>query len=184
MKPATARREVELLKAKLEKDPDSEELTRNLRIAARVLAKSKCYNVAREFARLVSESCKGVAPSEFVITTGGGPGIMEAANRGAFDAGRKSIGLNISLPMEQYPNAYITPKLCFQFRYFGLHKLHLMKRAKALVAFSPVASVRWTSFSMRSPWCKPGRLNQCRLSLWVRNSGETSSTPTFWPTRA
>jgi len=67
--------------------------------------------------------------------TGGGPGMMEAANRGAFDVGAKSVGLNISLPHEQYPNPYVTPELCFSLHYFALRKLHLLQRAKALVAF-------------------------------------------------
>ena len=73
--------------------------------------------------------------SKLVIMTGGGPGMMEAANRGAFDAGAKSVGLNIDLPHEQYPNPYITTELCFRFRYFALRKMHLLLRAKALVAF-------------------------------------------------
>jgi uncharacterized protein (TIGR00730 family) len=72
---------------------------------------------------------------KLVIMTGGGPGIMEAANRGAFDVGAKSVGLNINLPHEQYPNPYITPNLCFRFHYFALRKMHLLLRAKALVAF-------------------------------------------------
>ena len=135
MKPSTARREVEVLKAEISEDPSNAGLARRLEIAERVLKKSNYYDVARDFGRLVSEACKERLPSDFIVTTGGGPGIMEAANRGAFDAGRDTIGLNITLPMEQYPNAYITPELCFQFRYFALRKLHFMKRAKALIAF-------------------------------------------------
>ena len=135
VKQATARREVERLQAAAAENSSDAALERTLRVAERVLAKSKYYDVAREFGRIVSESSKAAAPSDFIITTGGGPGIMEAANRGAFDAGRTTIGLNIILPMEQDPNAYITPELCFQFRYFALRKLHFLKRAKALVAF-------------------------------------------------
>ena len=70
-----------------------------------------------------------------MVTTGGGPGIMEAANRGAHDVDMKSIGLNIVLPHEQAPNPYITPKLCFQFHYFAIRKLHFLLRAKALICF-------------------------------------------------
>jgi len=73
--------------------------------------------------------------AEYVICTGGGPGLMEAANRGAYDVGAKSIGLNIRLPREQIPNPYVTPELCFQFHYFAMRKMHFVLRAKALVVF-------------------------------------------------
>ena len=84
---------------------------------------------------MVSSECQDQNGHEYVIVTGGGPGVMEAANRGAYDVGAKSIGLNITLPEEQEPNAYITPELCFQFHYFVIRKMHFMLRAKALLAF-------------------------------------------------
>ena len=96
---------------------------------------SKYYDIAREFSRLVSSSCQVDGRCDYVIVTGGGPGIMEAANRGAVDANAKSIGLNITLPHEQHPNRYITPGLNFQFRYYAIRKMHFLIRAKALVAF-------------------------------------------------
>jgi predicted Rossmann-fold nucleotide-binding protein len=94
------------------------------------------YEQARAFGRLVAQ--RGVllpASERLYICTGGGPGIMEAANRGAFEAGGISVGLNIALPHEQQPNPYITPGLSFKFHYFALRKMHFMMRAKALVAF-------------------------------------------------
>lgn len=135
--PAAAQREVDGLRAALRAAPDDERLRERLSIAERLLAKSRYYDVAREFARLVSEVDRKRRTDgyELVITTGGGPGVMEAGNRGAFDAGALSVGLNITLPSEQYPNPYITADLCLQFRYFALRKLHFLKRAKALVAF-------------------------------------------------
>jgi len=115
--------------------PNDSTRQQNLAIARRQLALSKYYDVAREFGRLVSSTCQIDGRCDYVIVTGGGPGIMEAANRGASDVGAKSIGLNITLPHEQYPNPYITPKLSFQFRYFAIRKMHFLIRAKALVAF-------------------------------------------------
>jgi uncharacterized protein (TIGR00730 family) len=133
--PATAQRKVDVLKAALAAATGNEDLARRLAIAERVLAKSHYYDVAREFGRLVSALNKTANGQHRVVVTGGGPGIMEAANRGAFDIGAKSVGLNIDLPHEQYPNSYITPDLCFSFHYFAMRKLHFLLRAKALVAF-------------------------------------------------
>ena len=107
-----------------------------LRTADIDLRNAAYYEAAREFAKLVSQACVKLPNSErLVICTGGGPGIMEAANRGATEAGAPSVALNISLPHEQAPNPYVTPELCFQFHYFALRKMHFAMRAKALIAF-------------------------------------------------
>jgi uncharacterized protein (TIGR00730 family) len=135
--PSEARRKVEEARARLEAaggKANAFVLGRKLAIAERILARSRYYEVAREFGRLVGEASLSAEPSSLIVT-GGGPGIMEAANRGAFDAGARSVGLNIMLPLEQYPNPYLTPDLCFQFRYFALRKMHFLQRARALVAF-------------------------------------------------
>ena len=123
--------------AEIEAAQSPQDPTRRQRvaIAQRQLALSKYYDVAREFGRLVSSICQVDGRCDYVIVTGGGPGIMEAANRGAADVNTKSIGLNVTLPHEQSPNPYITPELCFQFRYFAIRKMHFLIRAKALVAF-------------------------------------------------
>ncbi len=96
---------------------------------------SKYYDEAREFARLCTLRSLERNGCEDVIVTGGGPGVMEAGNRGAADAGGKSISLNIVLPHEQAPNEYATPELCFNFHYFGIRKMHFLIRAKAVIAF-------------------------------------------------
>jgi uncharacterized protein (TIGR00730 family) len=116
-------------------EPDNEMLQQKCRVYKKVLQKSFFYEISRELGKIVGRSGKGPDDCRVTIMTGGGPGIMEAANRGAFDVGAKSIGLNISLPREQFPNPYITPGLCFQFHYFSMRKLHFFRRAKALVAF-------------------------------------------------
>ncbi len=130
-----AERQLEQARKALAGEPSSEKLKQQLAIAERVLAKSKYYDVAREFGRLVGQAGDSARNGNILIMTGGGPGIMEAANRGAADVGAKSIGLNITLPHEQFPNPYVTPELCFSFRYFALRKLHFVMRARALVAF-------------------------------------------------
>ena len=96
---------------------------------------SKYYDQAREFARLMTEKSMKSYGREDVIVTGGGPGVMEAGNRGAVDAGGASIGLNIVLPHEQAPNEYVTPDLCFNFHYFAIRKMHFLMRAKAICVF-------------------------------------------------
>lgn len=132
--PAEASRRVEALKAALDKAPADEVLARRLAVAERVLEKSHFYGVAREFGAIVGRS-GGPRDARVTLMTGGGPGLMEAANRGAFDVGAKSIGLNITLPREQFPNPYLSQELAFCVRYFAIRKLHFLLRAKALVAF-------------------------------------------------
>ena len=126
---------LELAKNSLTKDPSSSNLLREVTRLKNLQSISHYYDSAREFAKIVSRQNQKEHCNSHVIVTGGGPGIMEAANRGAFDADCKSIGLNISLPNEQHPNSYITPGLCFKFNYFALRKFHFVMRSVAAVFF-------------------------------------------------
>ena len=127
--------DIEVLQRELAENPGDTSLTAKLAVAERVAAKSHYYDVAREFSSIVAQCGGGTCDCSLVVVTGGGPGIMEAANRGASEIGASTIGLNITLPREQEPNPYLTPDLCFQFNYFAIRKMHFMLRAKALVAF-------------------------------------------------
>ncbi|MGE4368697.1 MAG: TIGR00730 family Rossman fold protein [Burkholderiaceae bacterium] len=135
----SARRDA--LKADHEANPTADTHTalldaeRHLLQARRALHYSRYYHEARQFSQLVSCQFQHERQRDYVVITGGGPGIMMAANHGAHDVGCQSIGLNITLPHEQAPNPYMTPALAFRFHYFALRKMHFMLRAKALVAF-------------------------------------------------
>jgi len=122
------------ISALLKKNPNDKVLKNKLASAKRLKASSRYYEVARDFGRLVSTT-EISRDRKLVVVTGGGPGIMEAANRGAHEAGEKSIGLNITLNMEQGPNPYVSPEFCFRFHYFAVRKMHFVMRARALVVF-------------------------------------------------
>lgn len=130
-----ARASLEQLESQSTEQPDGPDLERARAAARRELARSRYYDEARRFASLISRRLQEEDRGDFVVVTGGGPGIMEAANRGAFDVGARSIGLNITLPHEQAPNPYTSPELAFQFHYFALRKMHFLLRARALVVF-------------------------------------------------
>jgi len=133
--PRAARRDADACEASLAAHPDDPLLQRRCAAARRVLDNSRFYDIARTFGGLVGAASDRARGGRIMVMTGGGPGVMEAANRGAHDQGCGSIGLNITLPHEQYPNPYVSPELCFSFHYFAIRKLHFMLRARALVIF-------------------------------------------------
>jgi uncharacterized protein (TIGR00730 family) len=122
-------------RARLKENPGDAALAAAVRFAEHQVSLSRYYEEARRFSRLVSTLVQRADRRDFVVVTGGGPGIMEAANRGAYDVGAMSAGLNITLPQEQEPNPYVSPELCLQFHYFAMRKMHFLLRAVALVAF-------------------------------------------------
>ncbi len=133
--PSVAKNRLEIARAVWLKEPSNKKLERSVQIAENLVKKSHYYDEARKLGKLISTEGKDEFGNPYVVVTGGGPGIMEGANRGAHDVHAKNIGLNIVLPMEQGPNPYITPEFCFQFHYFAIRKMHFLIRAKALVIF-------------------------------------------------
>jgi uncharacterized protein (TIGR00730 family) len=132
--PAVAAAAVQAARAACAAEPDSDQCRVALQRAERLAHWSQYYDVAREFGGMVARAAANPARCRTIIMTGGGSGIMEAANRGAFEAGARTAGLNIQLPHEQLPNPYLTAELRLQFHYFAIRKLHFMLRARALVA--------------------------------------------------
>ncbi|MGC6482020.1 MAG: LOG family protein [Synechococcus sp.] len=136
----TAQQRLNDAQQRLSNQPDSTTLQRQVIHGKKLVELSRFYDAARQFAYLASQHGQankgsGNCCASHVIVTGGGPGIMEAANRGAFEAGCKSIGFNISLPFEQHPNPYITPDLCFKFNYFSLRKFQFVMRSIGAILF-------------------------------------------------
>ena len=130
-----AKKKLDYAKEMLNQNPNDPKLLKSLKIAENIYKKSAFYEDAREFGKIVGKNSLKSSKDAPYLMTGGGPGIMEAANRGAYEVGAKSIGLNITLPHEQFPNPYITPDLCFLFYYFATRKMHFLKRAYALVIY-------------------------------------------------
>ena len=132
---ATAQARLDALERAAADAPGAREQEQVLALARRRLEQARHYEQARHFAQVISSRFQQRGRRDFVVVTGGGPGIMEAANRGAFEAGARSIGLNITLPHEQAPNTYVSPELAFRFHYFALRKMHFLMHARGLVAF-------------------------------------------------
>jgi uncharacterized protein (TIGR00730 family) len=132
MDPETAETRLVSAQAEYSRSKDDPLAAKKVASARQTLENSRYYDEARKLGHLISSN---TGKDQLVVVTGGGPGIMEAANRGAHEAGMPSIGMNIVLPHEQAPNPYIAPDLNFQFHYFAVRKMHLLMRAKSLVAF-------------------------------------------------
>ncbi len=153
-------------------------LEQDLKLAHAAVDMARYYEDARRLAHLLTKWSIHIPARRhrFVVTTGGGPGIMEAANLGAHEAGGKSIGLNIQLPFEQYPNQYITPALNFQFHYFFMRKFWFAYLARDSSSF-PAASVPWTNCSKSSPWHQTDKLAEdSGRQYTAANTGTGSST--------
>ncbi len=135
LNPEDAHEQWQQAQQKVKDSPDDAQAQMALKKAQRLVKQSKYYQEAHKLAKIVSLQFQQQNRKDFVVVTGGGPGIMEAANRGAFDVKQHSVGFNITLENEQAPNPYISPDLCFQFQYFALRKMHFLLRAKALIAF-------------------------------------------------
>ena len=133
--PATANALMGIAEASLKLQPDNTDFMRQVKLAGNKVKQSVYYDQARQLAELITHQSLLNNIPKLHIVTGGGPGIMEAANLGAKDAGGKSVGLNIVLPYEQQPNPYVSPDLCFRFHYFAMRKMHFLLRAQALVIF-------------------------------------------------
>tara|TARA_R110002124_G_scaffold63783_4_gene174703 strand:+ start:10993 stop:11853 length:861 start_codon:yes stop_codon:yes gene_type:complete len=133
-----------------------------------LLAASRYYDEARRFAQLASATAKALDFKEYVVVTGGGPGVMEAGNRGATDVGAPSIGFNIVLPHEQAPNVYVTPELSFNFHYFATRKIHFLLRAKAVAVF-PGGFGTLDEFFETITLIQTGRMDRVPLLLFGKN---------------
>jgi Predicted Rossmann fold nucleotide-binding protein len=166
--------EAAALLSEAEASGDEEQLQR----ARRAVRNARYYDLARQFAGLVADHSERQRPADRIyICTGGGPGIMEAANRGAHEAGALNVGLNIGLPHEQSGNRFISPSLSFKFHYFALRKMHFMMRAKALVVF-PGGFGTLMNCSRCSRWCKPARPSRYPSCCLAPTTGSASSTLT------
>ncbi|OPZ84243.1 MAG: putative lysine decarboxylase [bacterium ADurb.Bin429] len=133
--PETAADKLAAAQAALQQAPDNPQYLRNVASARRDVANARYYTEAQQLARFISQANLTTEDGRCVVVTGGGPGIMEAANRGAYESGAPSVGLNIVVPHEQHPNAYVTPELSFLFHYFAIRKMHFLLRARVLVVF-------------------------------------------------